>query len=397
MRSFKIGSVRGIPIRIHVTFLLVLPFLAFVFANVVGMAAQAAGVPPSGVTGAAWVWGLLLAFALFASVLLHELAHALYAVHKGGEVKDIVLMMIGGVSRLERPPARPRDEAIMAAAGPLTSLLIGGVCLGVWALLGGLGPSAGDGGDGLFSLRFGIFYLGQVTMLLGVFNLLPAFPMDGGRIVRSALQGRLGKVRATHVAGSLGKGFAVLFGMVGLFSGNFLLVIVALFVFMGAEGERRSVVVEDALEGLTVRDLMSDPVSPLSPHATAEDIIRRMQFERRTALPVGDGMGGVEGVVTLDIVRRVPEAMRLQKRARELAAKVTPLGVDEEAWAGVKKLYGSRASQLPVVENGFVVGVLRQQDVQRTMELRQLDKRAASRGDKRERRPLGWGPREREA
>lgn len=390
MTAFKIGSVRGIPIRVHFTFLLILPFLAFVFGNVVGMAAQAAGVPPSGVAGSAWMWGLLLAIALFASVLLHELAHALYAIHKGGEVKDIILMMIGGVSRLEKPPARPRDEAIMAAAGPLTSLGIGAVCLGVWAMLGGLDENA-------FSLRFGIFYLGQLNLFLGVFNLLPAFPMDGGRIVRSALQGRLGKLRATQVAGSLGKGFAVLFGLLGLFSGNFLLVIVALFVFMGAEGERRSVVVESALEGLSVRDLMSDPVSPLSPHATAEDIIRRMQFERRTTLPVGDGMGGVEGIVTLDAVRRVPEAQRVHKRARELALKVAPLAVDDEAWSAVKKLYGASGTELPVVENGFVVGVLRQQDVQRTMELRELDKRNGKRADKPGQRPMGWGPREREA
>jgi Zn-dependent protease/predicted transcriptional regulator len=382
MTAFKIGSVRGIPIRVHITFLLILPFLAWVFGNVLGMAAQAADVPASALTGPPWMWGLGLAVALFASVLLHELAHAVYAVRKGGVVKDIILMMIGGVSRLEKAPEKPRHEAIMAAAGPAMSLGIGGACLAAWALMADTGS---------FSLRFGVFYLGQLNIFLGLFNLLPAFPMDGGRIARSLLTGRFGRVRATHFAGTLGKGFAILFALLGLLSGNFILVLIAVFVFLGAEGERRSVVVEDALAGLRVKDLMSDPVTPVSPHATAEEIGRRMKFERRTTLPVGDGMGSIEGVVTLESVRRVHPTQRHEKRARELAIPVEPLAVDEEAWPALRKMYARRVSQLPVVENGLVVGMLRQADVSRAMELRELDSKGAARPR------TGFGHREREA
>ncbi len=382
MTAFKIGSVRGIPVRIHITFLFILPFLAWAFSNVLGMAAKAADVPPEAL-GQPLLWGLGLALALFASVLLHELAHALYAVKKGGEVKDIILMMIGGVSRLEKAPSTPKHEAIMAAAGPAVSLGIGAACLGLWALLAGLES---------FSLRFAVFYLGQLNIFLGIFNLLPAFPMDGGRITRSLLTGRLGRVRATHVAGTLGKGFAILFGLLGVFSGNFFLLIIALFVFMGAEGERRQVVVEDALKGLTVRDLMSGSLTPLSPHANAEEIGRRMKFERRTTLPVGDGMGGVEGVVTLAQLRGVHPSQRLEKTARDLAVKVEPVTVDEDAWAALRKLYAKRLSELPVVENGLVVGMLRQADVAKVMELRALEVNGT-----RKRRPQVWGRREREA
>ncbi|RKG56998.1 site-2 protease family protein, partial [Corallococcus exercitus] len=138
-----------------------------------------------------WAWGLAVAVGLFVSVLLHEMAHTFYALRHGGEVHGITLMIVGGVSELAQVPKRPRDEALMALVGPLTSL-------GLAALLGAV--TWGVHGLGLFQVQFALFTLAMLNAVLGVFNLLPAFPMDGGRIVRAALTPRLGMVRATKVA-----------------------------------------------------------------------------------------------------------------------------------------------------------------------------------------------------
>ena len=228
-QGFRLLSVRGIPVPIHFTFLLILPFLAYAFGQSFSTAARMAGVPEQGLSGSPWTWGLLVALALFASVLVHELAHSLYAASHGGKVRSITLLMIGGVSQIDETPLRPAQEAWMALAGPATSLAVAGACFALDRALGGVGG---------FDARFGLFLVGQLNLMLGLFNLLPAFPMDGGRILRALLVRRLGRGQATHVAATIGKAFAVLFALGGLIAGNVLLVVIAFFVFIGAEAEQ---------------------------------------------------------------------------------------------------------------------------------------------------------------
>lgn len=268
--GFKIGSIRGIPIRIHFTFLLILPLLAFAFSRAFREAARMADVPPSQL-GSPLLWGLGLALALFVSVLLHELAHSLYALRKGGQVRDITLMMVGGVSQISRMPREAKHEAMMAFAGPLLSIVLGLLLFGVHALVADT-PS--------FQLRFALFYLAGLNVLLGFFNLLPAFPMDGGRILRALLSRRIGLVKATRIAAFVGKAFAVLFGIWGIASMNVLLMLIAVFVFMGAESERRAVLVKAMIGRLRVRDVMAareladvPVISPEDDAATALQIM----------------------------------------------------------------------------------------------------------------------------
>ena len=270
MSGFKIGSVRGIPIRIHFTFLLVLPLLAFAFARAFREAASVAEVPASQL-GSPLLWGLGLALALFLSVLLHELAHSLYALRKGGQVRDITLMMVGGVSQISQMPREAKHEAIMAFAGPLLSIVLGLLLYGVHALIADT-PS--------FQLRFALVYLGGLNLFLGFFNLLPAFPMDGGRILRALLSRRIGLVKATRISAGVGKVFAVLFGIWGLATMNVLLMVIAVFVFMGAESEKRAVLVKSMIGRLRVRDVMASrnpadaPV--ISPDADAATALQLM-------------------------------------------------------------------------------------------------------------------------
>lgn len=376
--SIRLVTLRGLPVRVHYTFLLVLPFLAWSFAGAFRGAALAAQVPPERLVGPPLAWGLGLALALFLSVLVHELAHSLYALWHGGQVADITLMMIGGVSRVTRMPERSRHEALMALAGPVTSLVLGGLCLLGARLLGEAGS---------FNLRFAFFYLGSLNVFLGCFNLLPAFPMDGGRVLRALLAGRLGPVRATRVAGRVGQCFAVLFGFYGLLSGNFLLLFIAFFVFMGAEAEAREVRMRAVLGALSVGQLMRGSPEPVDAQASLLSVLERLNTEQRRALPVAR-QGHVFGVVTLARVQQVPVDQLEQLRAHEVTQTVEPLRPESTAWDALKQLTQHALPQLPVLKDGALVGMLSHEDLQRGLEQQHEDEHPTPRG------PWGVGRRE---
>jgi Zn-dependent protease len=368
--SFRIGTIRGIPIRIHFTFLLILPFLAMSFGRVIANAALAAGVPPDRLAGPSWAWGTLVALALFASVLVHELAHSLYALRKGGRVRDITLLVIGGVSQISEPPRGARQEAMMAFVGPLTSLGLGAALFAIAAALRGTAS---------FNLQFAFFHLATLNVALGLFNLLPAFPMDGGRVLRGLLVGRMGLIRATRVAAGLGMAFAALFAFGGVASGNLFLALIGFFVFVGAQAESRSVLVKTLLGELRVRDFVTLDPRAVSPSSSLDEVAERMIRERRRAFPVVDGER-VIGVVSLDAVRRGSADDRGRRTAGEAMWPTAGLDAGEELLRALPAFAESRATILPVVEDGRLVGVLAHADVARGLELRELE---VSRGRRR--------------
>lgn len=377
--AFRVFTLRGIPIRVHFSFLLALPVLAWFFGQVFASraAARMADVPQEQLVHTPFLWGLGLAVALFVSVLVHELAHSLYALRKGGEVSDITLMMIGGVSRITRMPKGHRHEALMALAGPATSVGLGVLFLGVYVALARV-PYP--------NLRFAFFYLGQLNIVLGFFNLLPAFPMDGGRILRAALTGRLGRPKATRVAGGVGKVFAVLFGLLGLMSVNLLLIFIAFFVYMGAEAETREVATQARLERLRVKDVMVARTASVAAHQPLAQVAAILRMERRRAMPVVEG-GRVVGLVTVGMVRQIPEARRGEVHVREVAQPVPGVTPESSAWEALRELSRNRLPQLPVVgPEGELLGTLTQDDLLRALELRELEDTPSS--------PWGLRPRE---
>jgi Zn-dependent protease len=221
--SWKIGNVSGIGVHIHWTFFLLPAFVAFAaIAGGGGLAAAVAGV--------------LLVSAVFACVVLHELGHALMARRFGIGTHDITLLPIGGVARLERIPEKPSQEIAVALAGPAVNVAI---AAGLWVALvvmGGISmwiPMAIVGGSLLAQLMW-------INVALVAFNMLPAFPMDGGRVLRATLAMRMPRLRATQIAAKIAQGFAVLFAVVGLF-GNPMLIVIAVFVFMAARSETQYV------------------------------------------------------------------------------------------------------------------------------------------------------------
>lgn len=253
--SVKIARLAGIDVRVHATFALLLAWVAFVEYQ----ARQ---------TVNAALVGVLFIVAVFATVVFHEMGHALTARRYGVQTREIILLPIGGVSRLERIPENPRQEFWVAVAGPLVSLAIAGVLfLGFRLMLANPAPTDAWVATGRF-----VYRLMWVNVALAAFNLLPAFPMDGGRVLRSLLATRMPYPRATHYAARLGQGLAILFGIAGLF-GNPILLLIAVFIWLGASQEGAEAQIRGGLADTPARAAMVTdyrtitPQEPLS-HAT---------------------------------------------------------------------------------------------------------------------------------
>jgi Zn-dependent protease/CBS domain-containing protein len=301
--SITLFRVRSVPVRAHWSLLLVFPYLALVFAGRFRDTSTLPALP--------LLWGLVVAVGLFASVALHELAHTLVAMRLGGRVREITLMLLGGVSQIERPLERPAAEALMAAAGPALSIVLG---LGLGLLARLPMPDAA---------RLALRSLASINIVLGVFNMLPAFPMDGGRVLRAALASRLGFARATRVAARVGKVAAVLFGIVGALAGNFLLLFIALFIFSGAEYEARAYELRDALAHLQLREVMATPAPqvPLDASlAAALDVMRRLG---RRELVAVDEAGHPAGIVRAGLVAALPLGHQASVRVRDLGRRLS--------------------------------------------------------------------------
>ena len=303
--SFPIGTVKGTVIRIHLTFVL---FLVWI-----GVAHYAQGGQRAAVQG------VLFISLLFACVLLHEFGHVFAARRYGVQTPDITLLPIGGVARLERIPEKPAEELVVALAGPAVNVVIAAL---LFLALGGL-PSMDDGmqvqnaGIGLLER------LAWVNISLVVFNLIPAFPMDGGRVLRALLAYRLGYARGTRIAAGVGQAVAFALGLAGLLGGNPLLIFIALFVYMGAASEASAAQMRDAGRGMIASDAAETRFEGLSPTATVEDAVERLLSTSQHDFPVVDGAGRLRGVVTRDdIIRalreRGPEAPVLEVMRRDV-------------------------------------------------------------------------------
>ncbi len=324
--SLTLFRVRGVPIRAHWTLLLVLPYLAIVLALGFKQLAATAGVGEGRLILPPLAWGAILALGLFASVAVHELAHSLLALRFGGRVRSISLMLLGGVSQVTRVPHRPRYEALMALAGPLTSLAIGGLLL----LLLAVTPPSWPG-----DARMALFYLTYMNVMLGLFNLLPAFPLDGGRVLRALLAARLGRERATGIAATVGRAAGVGLATAALLGGNILLLLIAAFIFFGAGAEVMNERVREALHGLRAIDLvprfhgLRAALPAGTPHvvvrwdAPAGDVLDAASEANAPFVVVVDEDREVLGVLaTTDIERAI--AMRLAQAPRRASWTSSP-------------------------------------------------------------------------
>ena len=276
--SFRIGRLAGINIFVHFTFLILLGWIAI--SNLI--ATQSLVIA---------ALGLLLTVAVFFIIVLHELGHALAARRFGIATKDITLLPIGGVARLERMPEKPAQELVVALAGPAVNVVLAAV-FGAIAIALGI-PLFGAQLTDVSQL---VTLLFQINVGLVLFNMLPAFPMDGGRVLRALLAMRMGSNRATQVAARVGKGMAVVFAIVGLLvPGYFMLLLIALFVWLGAEAEAASVRARAGLSGVRVSGVMIREFGVVAPDDRLDDIARHVYrgFQQDFPVVVGDRLVGL--------------------------------------------------------------------------------------------------------
>ena len=313
MRRYRIGSIVGIPIQLDLTFLLVLPLFAYLIGaqvepviemlNTMGASLDVAALTEGFVP---WLLGITAAVGLFVGVVLHELGHSLMARRFGFPIESITLWLFGGIAQFDEMPEDWKQELWISLAGPAVSFALGALSYVAFTTL----PA--DGGVVVAGATFVLGYLAILNVVLGVFNLLPGFPMDGGRVLRALLARTRPYARATELAAEVGKAFAILLGLFGLFvTFNILLIGLAFFIYIAAESESRQTVMRVALEGVTVRDVMTpaDRVSTVSTDTSVQELIGVMFEERHTGYPV-ERNGDIVGIVTLDDARAVREVER---------------------------------------------------------------------------------------
>lgn len=338
--SWKLLTVGGIDVYVHGTFVLLIAFVAF-----------SELVAGRGI--AAVLRGTLLILAVFTTVVMHEFGHALMARRFGVVTRDITLLPIGGVARLDRMPDQPREQLLVALAGPAVNLVIALLLLGVVRLLNG--PISVDGGP--FA---GVPFLSQlmwINVSLALFNLLPGFPMDGGRVLRALLAMRMAPERATQFAARVGQGVAVLFGIVGLFTSPMLLVI-AVFIWLGAEAEHSVSAVRVALAGLSVRHgMITDfkTVAPSDPLSRAVDLTLA-GFQQD--FPVMEGAQLVGVLTQSDLLKGLAGQGRALPVREAMGAEVKTASPSEDLDGALTRMRQGECRVLMVVEDEKVVGLL---------------------------------------
>ncbi|HZH51488.1 MAG TPA: site-2 protease family protein [Microvirga sp.] len=279
--SIPVGTVKGTVIRIHITFLLFLVWIA--------VSHYAQGGRDAAIEGTAFV------ILLFLCVLLHEFGHVFAARRYGVQTPDITLLPIGGVARLERIPEEPRQELIVALAGPAVNVVIAAILF--LALGGFLPPNSMELDNPGTSM---VARLAMVNVFLVVFNLIPAFPMDGGRVLRAILASRLGYQRGTQVAATVGQVLAFGLGFLGLVGGNPILVFIAIFVYFGAAGEAHAVQMRQVSRSMLASDAMITRFESLRPGSTVEEAVQCLIHTTQHDFPIVDGAGILRGVLTRD-------------------------------------------------------------------------------------------------
>jgi Zn-dependent protease len=361
--STKIGTFAGIDVYVHTTFLMLIAWVALAHWQ-------------TGHSVTAAVQGVAFVMALFGCVVLHEFGHALTAKRFGIKTRDITLLPIGGVARLERMPDDPKQELWVALAGPAVNVVIAGALFVVVQVTGTFAPL------GALSVTSGSFLerLMIVNVFLVAFNMLPAFPMDGGRVLRALLAIRMDYTRATQLAANIGQGMALVFGLIGLFFNPFLMFI-ALFVWIGAGQEAAMTQMKSALGGIPLERAMITDFRTLSPNDSLARAVELLLSGAQQDFPVVDA-GAVVGILTRgDLLTAL--ARQEQQSLIEQVMRRDFLVADASDMLDItfQRLQGHACRTIPVVHRGNLVGLLTMDNVG---EFLSIQAALAGRPDRRE-------------
>jgi Zn-dependent protease len=338
--SLKLGRLLGIDVYLHFTFLLLIAFLGFVYW-------RATHDLEAALRGVAFI------VALFGCVVLHELGHALMARRYGIKTRDITLLPIGGIARLEKMPEKPMQEFWVALAGPAVNVVIAAVLFFGLATTGGFTPVEE------ISVTGGSFWqrLMMLNLLLVAFNLLPAFPMDGGRVLRALLAMRLGRRRATAIAANVGQGMAILFGIVGFFYNPFL-IFIGIFVYLGAQAEAGMVQMQSALAGLRVRDAMMTRFRTLAAKDTLAKAVEELLAGSQQDFPVLENDESIGMLRRNDLVKALSEGRRDAVVSEGMCRDCETVDEGSSLQSAVESMRARHCATMPVVTGGRTVGLL---------------------------------------
>lgn len=365
--SIRLGRIFGIPVGFHYSW-----FVIFFLITLSLALYQFPYEYPSWPRSTYWVIGIITSLLFFASIVVHELSHSIVALSGGIPVKSITLFIFGGVAQISKEATNPRTELVMAAAGPLSSLVIAGIFSVILLFTSAVN-------EPIAALAK---WLAQINLLLAIFNLIPGFPMDGGRIFRSAVWAVTGDYRrATQIASISGRGIAYLFILGGiyvmLFQGNWIsglwLAFIGWFLENAASGSYRQMVLRDSLAGFKARDLMTRECAYVSPRLSVRDLVYEqiLPTSRRCFLVNDDNR--LSGIVTLHNVRDVPQARwdtTLVGDAMTPVSRLKTVSPDEEAITVLERLDGEDINQMPVVEEGKVIGMIGRDNLLRFLRTR---------------------------
>ncbi|MCL2679313.1 MAG: site-2 protease family protein [Dehalococcoidia bacterium] len=308
------------------------------------------------------ITGVITSLLFFVSVLAHELMHSLVALRKGLKVRAITLFIFGGVSEIAEEPKEPGDEFYIAIAGPLTSLALGGLLFGMWFALRDAVGAAGY-------VAAVSYWLGLINLSLGLFNLIPGFPLDGGRVLRSILWGRSGNLRsATRMASIAGRVVSYIFVFIGvyyLFTGSWLngiwLAMIGWFLHNAAVGSYRQMQLNDLLSGRRAGEIMTRDCVAVAPHTTADQIINDYALTKgQQCFPVMNGEK-LEGMVTFDSLRGVHREERREKTAAQIMTPRERLGsvaASDDLVKVLSVMTEYNMPQVPVIEDDKIVGLV---------------------------------------
>jgi Zn-dependent protease/CBS domain-containing protein len=369
--SLKLMKIKGIDIKVHLTFVLILIWAAYRWG----------GNTDAGLQGA--VFGIVATLLLFLSVTLHELGHSFQALKYGVKVRDITLMPMGGLAQMEEIPEDPNKEFRIAIAGPLVNFGIAALLIGLGALLDARALlslqelSASLGSVSWSGLQA---YLTSANIMLGLFNLIPAFPMDGGRVLRALLAKRMNHAKATKIAAQVGQAFALLMGLWGLLNGSWTLVIIAVFIWMGAGQENQGTQVKHTLGGITVGQVMTRSSQVLRVNDPLSKAVELTLSTSQADFPVLEwGSNRVAGLLTETDLLRGLQALGAGAATREvMRTQMAFAAPDELLHTAQQKMLTGRARAMPVINpEGELLGLLTADDINEAYRLMAISPKLA--------------------
>jgi len=342
--SIKLFTVRGISVNIHVTF-----FCCFFLFSYNG------------------IKGIFLILGVFCFVTLHELCHSFVAQRFGITVKEITLLPIGGIASMAKIPKKPSEEFYISIAGPLLNIAV--VLIFYFPLYFLVGPeklhSFFSIGPSLSTWGHVLVYVYWINLVLAVFNLIPAFPMDGGRILRSILANYMGYKKATRIAVNFGHIFALLFGYWGFIHGNIILVFIAVFIYISASGEEVQVDVQETLKKFKVRDVLSSQFINIEKDATLSKVLELIFHSHQEDFSVVDNNRLVGFVTRNDIISGMHQYGKTCKVNTIMRINVPTLGEYDSLDKAQDIMQGNNIKALPVLRSGSVIGVVTVEDISR--------------------------------